>query len=202
MNALLKALPKTLQAQLKKCRMPKFEKPMLATLTKDYFSDKEWLYERKFDGVRCLILKNKNEVTIKSRNNNITNHSYPELEKAFSKIDAQQIILDGEIVALENAISSFKKLQARLGVKNPSKELIKKVPVYVYIFDILYLDGYDLTKLPLVKRKYILKHALSFSDPLRYVTHKNTQGLPFYKQACKKGWEGIIAKKTREQICA
>ena len=195
MNALLENLPPQLKKHLQKKTIPTFEKPMLATLTKNHFSDPEWLYEKKLDGVRCLIIKNNNKVFLKSRNDKNLNHSYPEIVAATKKLKINQIIVDGEITALDNGISSFEKLQPRIGVKNPSAPLIKTVKIYIYIFDILYLDGYDITKLPLIKRKSILKQAIHFADPLRYVMHKNKEGVSFFKEACKKGWEGIMAKK-------
>lgn len=195
MNAFLEKLPEQLRKCIGKKSMPSFKEPMLATLTKNYFSDKDWIYERKLDGVRCLFFKNKKELNLKSRNDTLLNSTYPELIQALEHIKVNQLIMDGEIVTFDGDISSFEKLQPRLGVKNPSPELIKKVKVYLYLFDILYVDGYDISRLPLIKRKYLLKHLLTFKAPIRYVIHKNEKGLPFFKQACKKGWEGIIAKK-------
>ena len=195
MNALLEKLSPELRKKLKKRTMPTFEKVMLATLTKNYFSDKEWIFERKLDGVRCLLFKNKSKHFAKSRNDNSLSDTYPELTQAAAKFKVDQVILDGEIVTFDKNVSSFEKLQPRIGVKNPSKELIKKVKIYLYVFDILYLDGYDLTKLPLIERKNILKKIIHFKDPLRYVIHKNAKGLIYFKQACKKGWEGLIAKE-------
>lgn len=194
MNKLLATLPPALKKNIRKKRMPSFEQPMLATLTKNYFSDKNWIYEHKFDGIRCLLFKNKNRYTVKSRNNNILNNTYPELIDALKQLKVDQIILDGEIVTFGRKASSFEKLQQRIGVKNPSAALMKKIKIYIYIFDILYLDGYDLTELPLLERKRILKRAITFKPPLRYTVYKSTHGIPLFKHACKKGWEGVIAK--------
>ena len=195
MNKELEKLSVKLKSKIFKTKIPTFEKPILATLTTDYFSNKNWIYERKLDGVRCLIIKDKEKVIVKSRNNLVLNDSYPEIVTAAKKLAVEQIILDGEIVTFANKNTSFEKLQPRIGVKNPSKELIKKIKIYVYVFDILYLDGYDITQLPLIKRKSILKQSVKFTGTLKYVTHKNTEGLQFLKEACKKGWEGLIAKK-------
>lgn len=195
MNKVLKDLPKELQKKIKKTKMPTFEKPMLATLTDFYFSDKNWIFERKLDGARCLIFKDKKKVFLKSRNNNLRTDTYPELVEATKKLSVDQVILDGEIVAFNHKVTSFEKLQPRIGVKKASEELVKKVKIYIYIFDILYLDGYDITHLPLIKRKDILKKVIKFSGPLRYEIHKNTQGKKLFKLACSKNWEGLIAKK-------
>ncbi|MGE0206950.1 MAG: non-homologous end-joining DNA ligase [Candidatus Babeliales bacterium] len=195
MNKFLKALSADLKKKLKKKKMPSFEKPMLATLTKDYFSDKEWIYERKFDGQRCLIFKNYDHISLKSRNNNSLNATYPELVVAAKKLKADQLIIDGEVVAFKGKVTSFEKLQQRLGVKSEHKALSKNIHIYIYIFDILYLDGYELLKVPLHVRKSILKAAITYKDPIRYTIHKNTKGKEFFNIACKKNWEGIIAKE-------
>lgn len=175
--------------------MPYFERPMLATLTESYFSDKEWIFERKFDGVRGLLFKDGKEVFLKSRNNNYMDMSYPEIITAGKKLKVDQIILDGEIVAFEGSHTSFQKLQLRIGITKSEKIALINLPIYMYIFDILYLDGHDLTQLPLEDRKCILKACIKYIDPLRYTEHKDTNGIEFYKQACAKGWEGLIAKK-------
>lgn len=195
MNPILQKLPKELRAQLRKTKMPSFEQPMLATLTKHYFSDEDWIYERKFDGARCLLFKDATKLYLKSRNNKKIDSTYPELITALQQQKADQIILDSEVISFKGKVSSFEQLQLRLGVQNPSPALMKKVKIYSYVFDILYLDGYDLTHLPLLTRKKILKQAVKFKDPLRYVEHEETEGLKFFKSACKKDWEGLIAKE-------
>ncbi len=195
MNKQLEHLQRNLKKLLLKKPMPTFEKPMLATLTNDYFSSADWIYERKLDGERCLVFKNKNRVHLKSRNDKNLDASYPEIIEATENLDVNQIILDGEIVAFEGNVTSFSKLQPRLGIIDSQKAKATGIKVYIYIFDILYLDGYDLTLLPLEKRKSILKRTISFDDPLRYTIHKNETGEQYYTQACHKGWEGIIAKK-------
>ncbi len=195
MNKLLTQLPNELKKLLVKKAMPTFPKPMLATLTKNHFSSKDWIYETKFDGVRCLLFKDKSKKYLKSRNDKSLSDTYPEITKAIADFKVNQIILDGELVAFAGRKTSFEKIQARMGVGNPSQTLIKKNKVYLYVFDILYLDGYDLTHLPLIARKHILKKAIDFKDPLRFTTHRSTDGQKFYQQACKKGLEGIMAKK-------
>jgi DNA ligase D-like protein (predicted ligase) len=88
---------------------------------------------------------------------------------------------------MEGEISRFSALQRRM---------LSHVPVFYYIFDVLYLDGRDLTKLPLIERKQILKGAFSFRDPLRFTEHRAVEGEKFYREACKKGLEGVIAKRA------
>lgn len=166
MNKLLQALSQENKKKIKKRAMPRFEEPMLATLIKDYFSDPDWIYERKFDGVRCLVFKKGAKVTLKSRNDKSLQASYPEIAEHMAKRKVDQVILDGEIVAFEGKVTSFQKLQPRFGLKSADKARSTKIKVYMYIFDILYLDGYDVTKLPLIKRKSLLKKCMKFSNPL------------------------------------
>jgi len=181
---------------IQKKAMPTFIKPMLATLTRDYFSRKNWIFECKLDGERCLLFKKGNKIILKSRNNKIINDSYPEIVAAAHKLNLPDCILDGEIVAFKNKVSNFSLLQGRFGVNNPTRSLEAQVPVYYYVFDILYCDNYLLTHLPLLTRKKILKNLITFNKTICYVTHKNTEGLKYYKQACSLQWEGLIAKRA------
>lgn len=194
MTSFLSALSKEEQKVVIKKKMPSFTPVMLATLTEKRFSDPEWIFERKFDGERCLVFKKGNNVILKSRNDKIINASYPEIVEAFKACDGPDMIVDGELVALVGDMTSFTKLQQRFGIKNEQEARDTGFTVYFYAFDMVYLDGYDITRLPLVTRKKLLKKTMSFKSPLRYTTHVATVGAEYYKQACKKGWEGIIAK--------
>jgi bifunctional non-homologous end joining protein LigD len=103
--------------------------------------------------------------------------------------------VDGEIVALEGDASSSSKLQLRMQVRHPSEELRGEIPIFMYIFDLLHLDGYDTRELPLYSRKVLLRSAIDYQDPLRFTEHRETEGEAHYREACRKRWEGIIAKK-------
>ena len=177
---------------------PDWMNPTLAKLTEDYFSDPDWIYERKLDGVRCLVFKNGNSVKLISRNKKEQNHIYPELVEPF-KDQKQNFIADGEIVTFDGHITSFSKLQARMNVQKPSDELIKKTPVFFYLFDCMYIDGYDITALDTRSRKALLKKGLAFDGPLRYLEHVNEKGEKYHSEACKKGWEGVIAKDATKK---
>lgn len=196
MNELLKDLPEKIRKKIRKKEQPLWENPMLATLTHDYFSDKDWIFERKLDGERCLIFKNGKDVRLMSRNKKKLNNTYPEIVEALEAQKAEKFIADGEIVAFDGNVTSFSKLQQRMQLKDPAAIKKTKVKVFYYIFDLLYLDEHDLTQLPLTERKKILKNLLDFEDPLRFTIHRNEKGEKFHEEACKKGWEGIIAKKA------
>jgi len=178
---------------IKETGFPEWIDPMLAKLTDERFSDKSWIYERKLDGERCIAYKRKNDVKLYSRNKKIINNHYPEIENALKEIN-KSFIVDGEIVTFEGNLTSFLKLQKRINVKSADKARETGIEVYYYIFDILYLDSYLLEELPLRERKNILKKSIAFKDPIRYLLHRNEKGVEYYEEACKKGWEGLIAK--------
>lgn len=178
---------------LSKKTQPVWVAPMLATLTKKYFSDPNWIFECKLDGMRCLLFKNGTKITIYSRNKKIQNNFFPEIVQAIAKYPGD-FILDCEIVAFDRNKSSFEKMQARMHVKDPTKLLIKQVPIFAYVFDVLYLNGYNLCNLTLMQRKEILFKAFNFKNPLRHLEYKVEYGEKFLQQAARAGWEGLIAK--------
>jgi bifunctional non-homologous end joining protein LigD len=173
---------------------PRWVSPMLATLTGEAFSRRGWLFEPKLDGVPCLALRTGGDVQLISRNEKRLNEKYPELVKAFRAQALHSFAVDGEIVAFEGKITSFAKLQQRMQLQHPSEEVRRRVPVYFYAFDFLYLEGRDTRQLPLRERKKLLAAALDFRDPLRFTEHREAEGEGYFHEACRKGWEGIIAK--------
>jgi len=160
---------------------------MLATLVREQFSSPDWIFEPKLDGIRCLSFRKGRNVELFSRNHLSLNAGYPELDVPLLNQPVSSFIVDGEIVAMQRGISSFSLLQKR-------KQ--QTVPVMYYLFDVLYLDGYDVTQLELRYRKEVLRHAFTYRDPLRFSEHRAAEGEAFYREACRKGWEGIIAKRA------
>ena len=195
MSLVLDNLPPAVRDNLRKMVQPQWINPMLATLTSDYFSREGWIFEPKLDGERCLAFKENGKISLYSRNRLLLNGSYPELVQAFMQQESDNFIVDGEVVALRGAVSDFEMLQGRMQSRTPGDALIKQNPVYYYLFDILYFDGWDLRQLPLNYRKEILGQAVDFVDPLRFTPHVEHDGLPYYKQACSQKWEGVIAKR-------
>jgi len=167
---------------------------MLATLTEERFSREGWLFEPKLDGERCLVFRDGRRLDLYSRNQKLLNTKYPELVAAFEKQKPASYIVDGEIVAFDNGITSFSKLQQRMQVQQPGVELRREVPVSFYAFDLPYLDGRDLRGLPLRERKELLQKSFRFQGALRFTEHRATDGEAFYREACEQHWEGIIAK--------
>jgi DNA ligase D-like protein (predicted ligase) len=175
---------------------PGWLEPELATLTKDRFSDPAWLYERKFDGERCITYRSGDHVLLMTRNRQDVSGTYPELRDALASQQPSEFVCDGEVVAFDGAATSFSRLQQRLGVRDPSEELRRHVPVYYYVFDLLYADGRDVRREPLCERKKLLCQVISFSDPLRYAEHRDGDGVAYFEEACRLGWEGLIAKRA------
>jgi bifunctional non-homologous end joining protein LigD len=130
-----------------------------------------------------------------TRNQKQVNSTYPELAAALAEEECPDFIVDGEVVAFTDDQTSFSKLQQRLGVRNPGADLRAAVPVYYYLFDVLWADGRDVRELPLRERKELLSGLLAFRGPLRYTTHRTTDGVAYYEQACAKGWEGLVVKR-------
>jgi bifunctional non-homologous end joining protein LigD len=160
---------------------------MKAVLTDERFSDPEWIYERKLDGIRCLAFKAEQRVQLRSRNDLSLNGRFPEVVEALEADAVTDVVLDGEVVAFAGAQTSFERLQQ-------SGE--RPVSVFYYVFDILHLDGHDTTALPLRARKAVLRRALAFHGPVRLTPHRNRDGEEMYREACRKGWEGLIAKRA------
>src|ERR1700694_5057410 len=155
----LNRLPAEAKARLRKKSQPEWIAPMLATLTDERFSRQGWLFEPKWDGERCLAFRRGRELNLFSRNRIRLNEKYPEMVEAIYQQQTTFFIADGEIVTFDGAITSFEKLQARMQVRHPSVDLIRKAPVWFYLFDLLYLDRYDIRQVPLRYRKQVLRNA-------------------------------------------
>ena len=189
------ALSEDSAAALRKAKLPAWIQPQLATLTKERFSRDDWVYEPKLDGERCLAFGRKGKVDLLSRNKLKLNSSYPEVVESLEAQPHDAFLIDGEVVAFEGERTSFSKLQKRMHVPNASEALRRSVPVFYYVFDIVHLDGFGLAQLDLLGRKAALEHAFGFDGALRFMPHVVGEGEAYYEEACKRGWEGLIAKK-------
>jgi DNA ligase D-like protein (predicted ligase) len=176
--------------------MAKASEPMKAKLGERPFSDPDWVFERKLDGIRAIARREGGPVTLTSRTGNDLSPSYPELIEALEAEAATDFVADGEIVAFDGNQTSFAKLQGRMQVKDPRLARLTGIPVFLYLFDLLRFDGHDLTGLPLRARKAALRRAFSFHGPVRYTPHRNEHGERFFREACANGWEGLIAKRA------
>lgn len=177
--------------------MPTAIHPMLATPVDKPFDDPAWLFEVKWDGYRAVAFIKDGKVRLVSRNQNDLTARYPELHNLPQLVQAKTAILDGEIVALdETGRSSFSLMQQRTGIRSGGRRGPAQpgIPVLYYAFDLLYLDGYDLRRVPLEQRKEFLERIVQVSGPVRYSEHFD-QGTALYDLANKNGLEGILAKR-------
>jgi bifunctional non-homologous end joining protein LigD len=189
-------LTDSLPLEAPEATQPEWVAPMLATLTEDRFSDPDWLYERKLDGERCLAFRTADGVRLLSRNRKELNGHYPELVEALAGQVSQDFVVDGEIVAFEGNRTSFARLQGRMQVSDPEAARRTGVRVFLYLFDALHLDGHDLTGLALRRRKALLRRLLEYGGPLRFTPHRTGNGVAYWEEACRRGWEGVIAKRS------
>jgi bifunctional non-homologous end joining protein LigD len=175
---------------------PAWLEPQLATLTSDRFTGPGWIFERKLDGERCLAFRRGSRVRLMTRNRKEITGTYPELAPVLAGQPDVDFVADGEIVAFDRGRTSFARLQQRMQEASPDPDLISDVRVYFYLFDLLYVGGHDIRSLPLRRRKALLRQLVSFTGPLRYAAHRNRDGEAYWRQACSRGWEGLIAKRA------
>lgn len=144
-------------------KMPDWLEPMAATLTQERFSGPDWVFERKYDGIRLLTYKRGSDVRLFSRNR--LPQSLPAIASAIARLPIREAILDGEVTW-------------------DGREY--------HVFDVLWIDGRDVTALPLEERRALLEQ-LPLKAPLRRV--ERLDGDSPWERACREGWEGVIAKR-------
>lgn len=176
----------------RKSPFPSFIPPQLATLVKDPPKGDDWLHELKFDGYRMLCHWNEGKVHFWSRNKKDWTAKFPSVAQALKALKVKSVVLDGEIVIIDaQGRTSFQRLQQAMGRAN--------VAFVFEIFDLLYLDGFNLTNVPLRERKHLLEKLLSKignGGTLRYSDHFEGDGEEFFRRACAHGIEGIISKRA------
>jgi len=178
--------------------MPTEISPMLATAIEKPFDGDDWLFEIKWDGYRAVAFIENGKARLVSRNQNELTSRYPELKSLPVSVKAKTAILDGGVVALDDqGRPSFSLMQQRTGFRPGGRRgpVNAAVPVLYYAFDLLYLDGYDLRRLPLEERKNKLLGVLIPGENVRFSDHYQRQGKALLKIAEEKGLEGILAKK-------
>ena len=171
--------------------MPARIEPMLATLASKPFSDPDWLYEIKWDGFRVEAVVSDGNVRMYTRNLKDAETYFPRMLNPPSWIEAREAIVDGEVVALDDAgRPDFSLLQERLGDRAATGLVYQA-------FDLLYLDGRSLLTVALEDRKRLLKSVLRPHPRVRFAAHVEGEGKAFYEAAGAQGLEGVIAKLRR-----
>jgi bifunctional non-homologous end joining protein LigD len=180
--------PSTLEGAVK-APMPRFVEPQLATLVKSLPAGDNWISEIKFDGYRMLCRIEDGEARLYSRNDKEWTANFPSIAQAAARLPVENAWLDGEVVTLDSqGRSSFQSLQNALSLNDESI-------LSYFLFDIPYLNGVDLRKVPLLKRKQVLERVTqAVPSPLHLSFYQPGRGDEFYGQACKLGLEGMMLK--------
>ena len=178
--------------------MPTVIHTMLATPVAKAFDSPEWLFELKWDGYRAVAFIESGRLRLVSRNQNDLTKQFSELASMPQFVKAERAILDGEIVALdEEGRPSFSLMQQRTGFQPGKRRLSPRegVPITYYAFDLLYLDGIDLSRVALEQRKQLLQDRIENSEVIHFSDHFTDKGLALFEAAKQRGLEGIVAKK-------
>jgi bifunctional non-homologous end joining protein LigD len=172
--------------------LPRAFRPQLARAARQPPDGNEWLHEVKFDGYRIACRKDGTDIRLSSRNGKDWTSDFPEVRTAAAQLQADRAFLDGEVaVLLPDGRTSFQALQNVIG-SAPPRDLV------YFVFDLLHLDGEDVARLPLERRKARLKRLLAplgVEQPIRYADHIIGRGPEFFKQACRHRLEGIVSKR-------
>ncbi|MGH2418838.1 MAG: DNA ligase D, partial [Candidatus Limnocylindria bacterium] len=182
--------------------MPDFIPPMRATLADTAFDDADWLFEIKWDGYRVEAVIRGGRAKLWTRNEQDAARYFPELAGVAEWLEAREAIVDGEVVALDDAgRPSFSLLQDRTGIRTGrapgTKRPGRPAPAVYQVFDLLYLDGRSLLDVPLEERKRLLRSRLRPHDRVRYAGHVVGDGRAFTEAARAQELEGIVAKLRR-----
>lgn len=170
--------------------------PMLASTTAEPFDDREWVFEAKWDGIRAIAICGE-ETRLISRNQRDITVAYPELHGLHNEVVALDAMLDGEIVAFDEGVPSFQRLQQRMHLRDETRiwEMTKRIPVAYMVFDLLYLDGDDLTDRPLEERRKMMEGAIVPSVAIQVSPATRADGIALFGAVAEQGLEGIMAKR-------
>ena len=172
-------------------------RPMMAKTGEPFDSDNHF-FEVKWDGLRALLFLQNGKLELQNRNLRAVTASYPEVQNVAKKIRAKKAIIDGEVVVLsKKGTPDFGKLQNRFGIEDPKRvETARNAyPVTYVAFDLLHLNGKDVIKNQLEKRKKALHNLIEEGPHLLFGDHVERKGLQYYSEALKLGFEGTVGKE-------
>jgi bifunctional non-homologous end joining protein LigD len=178
-------------------QMPASIEPMMATLAEKPPRGDDWLFEVKWDGVRAIAFVDNEEVRLQARSGQRSERQYPELAVIPHQIAARQAVLDGEIAVLDSkGVARFHLIQPRIANADPNAvaHLSRSTPVVYFVFDLLYLDGYDLRNVALGDRRRLLEQVVAPNGVLRISDAFPGAGEEMLAAAAEHGLEGVVAK--------
>jgi bifunctional non-homologous end joining protein LigD len=173
--------------------------PMLAEVQPRAFTDPHWLFELKYDGFRAIAGREGGRAVIHYRRGSEATRVHPDLASALRALPAEDVVLDGEIVVLDDSgRPSFQRLQKRAMLTAPRdlERVVQDLPATLFCFDLLGFDDRDLRQLPLLERKRLLRLLLPDAGPLRYVDHLAGRGEEMFRGVRELGLEGVMAKRA------
>ena len=173
-------------------------RPMLATLKENKPRNDGWAYELKWDGIRALCYIDGGRIRLVTRNGNDVTRRYPELRRLGEVMGARDVVLDGEIVAFDDAgRPSFELLQRRMHVDGDSviRRLVGEVPVTFVLFDVLWLEGHSLMHLPYTERRDRLRALDLNGGSWQTPPHEDGDGDATIEVSKRFGLEGVVAKR-------
>lgn len=198
-------LVSNLSAQLPPAAMPETPEPMLCTLVGQPFDSPGWVFEPKYDGLRILARFDGQDLTLLSRNQKSQNVAFPDVVESLRASLAGPAIVDGEVVCLDDSgRTSFRALQQRFHLQDAAEVRRRSLayPAIVCLFDILYVDRFDVTGLPLERRKALLQESVRWTEGVRWTEFTGARGTELWDEACRAGSEGIVAKRLDSRYVA
>ncbi len=172
---------------------------MLAEPADAPFRRDGWLFELKYDGYRLLAEKSGGKAVLRYRGGGEASSTFPEVTRAVASLPAEDALLDGELVVLDEAgRPDFQALQARAQLRRPADVAAASVarPATLFAFDLLAAAGLDLRPLPLSERKAILAALAPRLGALRFADHLATEGEALFREVTARGLEGVVAKRA------
>jgi bifunctional non-homologous end joining protein LigD len=171
--------------------------PMLAKLHEEVFDSEEHLFEPKYDGIRCLAYINNGEYVLINRSLNVVTDKFPDIVPSSN---AKSCILDGELVCLDtNGRPDFQLMQTRMNRQHDIDYYAQATPATFMVFDIMAVNGWDISELELLKRKTILSQVVKIASNVQLSPFVVKNGIDMYAKYASLGWEGIMAKQCRSK---
>jgi bifunctional non-homologous end joining protein LigD len=167
---------------------------MLATPVSKPFSDKDWIFEVKWDGFRALAYVN-NKFSLRSRNGSEFKYNFPEITEL--RLLAKEVVVDGELIIMRRSLPDFQAMleRGKATRQRDIEKMVNKEPATYVVFDILEKDGKSLANLPLMERKEILKQSVKEGSHVCLADYVEGNGEDYYRVATERGLEGVVAKK-------
>jgi bifunctional non-homologous end joining protein LigD len=155
-----------------------------------------WAYEAKFDGMRALVYASGDQWRLLTRTGRDATGGFPELAVVPDLVRGRAVVLDGELVGLGSAgVPEFSLMQQRMMVRRPSAALLAAVPVQLYLFDLLHLDGADTLDLPYIRRRHLLESLHVDQAPMRTPPTFGEGGADLLAAVAATGLEGVVSKR-------